>query len=111
MRKYIQYIQLEPLFVQQQILMLRMDIHQLLAQFFHLRQRCRRVVNESTALSRGIQLTTQDALSVILQFLLVKERAHAIRRNIKMRFNNALGSIGPNGPYISTLPQQQAYSS
>ena len=90
--------------------MLRVDVDEQFAQFLHLRQRGGRIVNESTALARSIELATQDALVFVLQFVGFEERLHAIGRNIKMSFDDTLRSPLADGLHVGTLAQQQADS-
>ncbi|MPM81831.1 hypothetical protein SDC9_128888 [bioreactor metagenome] len=59
-------VELEAFLIEQQVLVLRMHVDELFAQFFHLRQGGRRIIDKSTALARGVDFTAQDAFGLIL---------------------------------------------
>ena len=105
----VQNVQLEPFFVQQQVLVLAVHVNQFFAQHFHLCQRSRRIVDESTAFSVGRHFTAKDTF-VRLEFdvILLKERFHAVVGNPESRFHDALGSPLLNGFHVGTLSQQES---
>ena len=76
--KYIKYIELKTFFVKQQILVLRMYIDQLLSQFFHLCERCRRIVNKCSAFAGRLYLTAKYTFGLILQLVLFEKSFHMI---------------------------------
>ena len=84
--------------------MLGMHINQLFAQFFHLCQRSRSIVNESPALARRLHFTTKNTFVLKLQFILFKKRFHTIGRNIKTSFYNTLRCPLTDSLHISPLP-------
>ena len=79
MCKNVEHIQLKPFLIEQQVLMLRMYINQLFAQLFYLHQRCGSIINKCSAFTGCLHFTAQDALLIIFQLVLLKERAHTIR--------------------------------
>lgn len=103
MAQEIEHIQLETLFVEQQVLMLRVYINQHLAQFFHQSKLGGRVIDKSAALARNIQLAAQDALIVILQLVVIEERLHAIRSNIKFGLDDTFLRTRTNRFHIGPL--------
>ena len=73
--------------------MLTMYINQFLAQFLHLGQGSRSIVDEGTALARSIQFPTKNTfLSLVLQFMLFEETFQLIGGYIETGFYNTLGS-------------------
>ena len=71
---YVEHVQLEILFLQQQVLVLRVYVHQHLAQLFHLLHGYGCVVYKSAALSRCRQFASYYALTILLsvQFVFLK---------------------------------------
>ena len=112
MSQNIENIQLKTFFIEQEVLMLRMYIDQLFAQFLHLCQRSRRIINECTAFAGRLHFAPQDTfLVVVFQFVLFKKRAHTVSRDIKTCFDNTFRSSTTNRFHIGTLSEQQTDSS
>ena len=108
MSQNVEHIQLKTFLIKQKILMLRMHIDQLFAQFLHLCQRSGRVINECTAFAGCLHFASQDTFFVVVfQFVLFKKRTHAVCRDIKTCFDNTFRSSTTNRFHIGTLPQQQ----
>ena len=107
----VQNVQLETFLVQQQILVLAVHVNQFFAQHFHLCQRSRRIVDESTALPVGRHFTAKDTF-VRFEFdvILLKERFHAVVGNPESRLHDALGSPLLDGFHVGTLSQQESDS-
>ena len=84
--------------------MLTMYINQFLAQFLHLSQGGRSVVDEGTTLAGSIQFPTKDTfLSFVLQFMLLEETFQLIGGYIETGFYDTLGSPILNSLDIRTL--------
>ncbi len=107
-RQDVEHVELEALGVEQQVLMLRVDVDKLFAQFAHLGKRCGGVVDEGTALARSLYLATQYALIVILQLILVEEWAHAVGANHEARLDDTLRCPAADGLAVGALAQQEA---
>ena len=79
LRHNVHHIELEIFLLQQQVLVLAMNIHQLLAQFAQGREPHRRVVDEGAAFSAGAHLTPQDAVvGIIVDVVLCEEILHVV---------------------------------
>ena len=106
----INYFQLKVLLVEQQVLMLRVNIHQHVAKLFQHRQCHRRVVDESAAFSCSSKLTTNNTIaSIVLDIVLVEERLHIIARQIEVCLDDTLFCPLFYCLRISTLTKQQSY--
>ena len=105
----VQNVQLETFLVQQQVLVLAVHVNQFFAQHFHLCQRSRRIVDESTAFSVSRHFTTKDTF-VRFEFdvILLKERFHAVVGNLESRLHDALGSPLLDGFHVGALSQQES---
>ena len=88
----------------EQVLVLAVHVNQFLAQHFHLCQRSRRIVDESTALPVGRHFTAKDTF-VRFEFdvILLKERFHAVVGNPESRLHDTLGSPLLDGFHVGTL--------
>ena len=84
--------------------MLTMYINQFLAQFLHLSQGGRSIVDEGTALAGSIQFPTKDTfLSLVFQFMLFEETFQLIGGYIETGFYDTLSSPILNSLDIRTL--------
>ena len=90
----VEYAELEVLFVEHQILVLRMYIHKTFAQFFEHRQLHGGVVDKGSALACRCQFPTDDAVvGIIFDIVVIEERLHIVSREVEVGLNHA--SVGP----------------
>ena len=75
----IDHAELEVFFLQQEVLMLRMNVDELFAQFSHLAQGDGRVVDEGTALSCSCQFAADDGVfCIIINIVSIEEILHSV---------------------------------
>ena len=75
----IDHAELEVFFLQQEVLMLRMNVDELFAQFSHLAQRNGRVVDEGTTLSGSSQFAADNGVfCVIINIICIEEILHSV---------------------------------
>ena len=75
----IKYAELEICFLQQQVLVLRVNIYKHLTQFLHLLHGNRGVIDKSTTLACSSQFSADDAFSFLyVQLVLVKPFVEAV---------------------------------
>ena len=75
----IDHLKLEILLVEQQILMLRVHIHQLVSKLLQHRKCHWRIVDESTALAGSSQFAADDTITcIVLNIVFVEKRLHVV---------------------------------
>ena len=85
----VHHVELEILFLQQQVLMLGVDVHELLADGLHDRKGHRRIVDEGTAFAGGGQFTAEDAVFGIIVDVIVGEKAfQLVAAQVEMGFDD-----------------------
>ena len=89
--------------------MLRMNVHQLFAQFSHLGQGNRSVIDESPALAGTGQFTADDGVFCIkIDVVVVEETLHVVSGEVEMSLNHATVLARLDGLAVGTVAQQQA---
>ena len=107
MRQDVEHIQLKALIVEHQVLMLRMDVYQPVAQLLHQAELYRSIVDERTTFSRGIDLATQNAIAVVVNLMLFEEHLQRHAGDIELCLNHTFRGSLANGFAIGSLSQQQ----
>ena len=109
LRQDVQNVQLEPFFVEQQVLVLTVYVNQFFAQYLHLRQRSRRIIDEGAAFPVGRYFPPDDAfLFVVFDVVLGKEVFQSVGRYPEPGFDDTLGRAVLDGFYVGPLAQQQS---
>ena len=86
----VHHVELEVLFLQQQVLVLRVDVNELFAEFAHLGERHGCVVDEGTAFASGGQFSANDGIRQIFVDVIVDEELpHVISREVEVRLDDA----------------------
>ena len=105
----VQYLQLEILLGQQQVLVLGVDVDELFAQCLQLCQSHRRVVDEGAALARSRQFAAYDTLpAIVIHVHLFEERLHGIAGHVEGSLDDATLRSLPYGLAVSPLSQEQS---
>ena len=87
----VYHAELEVLLGKQQVLVLRMDVHQLFAQIFQCGQRHGGVVDERTALTGSCQLAAYDCVvGIIVNAVLVEQVLQPVARQVEVSFYDTL---------------------
>ena len=87
-----------------------MDIDKAFAQLLQYGQRHRAVVDKGTALTCGCNLSTHDALSIILYLILIKQLLQTVSCNIEGTLDNAFSGSIAYGCHLGTLTGEKTYS-
>ena len=96
--------QLEILFVEQQILMLRVHINQAFTKFLKHRELYGRIVDKGPTLARGCQLTTDNRfVGIVFNIIFREEVFHAVARKVELSLDDAFIGTGLNGLCVCTL--------
>ena len=99
----------EVLLMEQEVLVLRVNIDEVSAQFFQGRERYRSVIDEGATLSVVRQFSADDALVlVVVQVVAVKERFHAQRVEVEGGFHHAAPCSLLQRPGIGPLTENHA---
>ena len=105
----VNHVELKILLSQQQVLVLRMDVDQLLAELLEQSQRHGRVVDEGAAFARRHQFPAHDRVgSILFDVVFVEKVGHWIARQVEMRLDDALFGSLLDAFRVGSLSQQQA---
>ena len=100
--------QLEIFLVEQQVLVLAVNVYQVFAQFPHHGDGSRLVVDESSALAVRVDFPPDDAVHVVIVYVVVVEKSfHVIFRQVEMGFYDTFVMSRLDGLCVRSLPQQQ----
>jgi hypothetical protein len=105
-------IHLEVFFLQEQVLMLAVNVHQQLTALTHQSQGHRCVVDKRSALAIAAHLSSKDTVrGIVVDVAVLKEIFEVASAQIKMRLNNTFASSFFDLSGVSTLPQEQVNGS
>ena len=100
----VNHAQLEVMMFEQQVLVLRVNVNQLFAQFLQQGQADGRVVDEGTALACRCQFAADDGILVVAFYpVVVKKILHLVARQIEMRLYHAFVGSGLDALRVGTL--------
>ena len=103
----VEHAQLEALGRQQEVLVLRVDVDEALAQQLHDGERYGCVVDEGTALARGGYLAAYDALGVVLNLVLFEQRLQFVACDVEGSLDDTFRSSLAYGGSLGTLSGEQ----
>ena len=88
--------------------MLRVDVDEVLAKLFEYRKLSRRVVDEGTTLSVGLQLSAYNAFCTVeVKVVLFEETIHLVGRKVEHRLDGAFRLARLYAFGVGTLTEQQ----
>ena len=108
----VEHAQLEIVLAEQQVLVLRVYVHEPVAQLFEHGQGHGSVVDEGTALALCRQLAAYDGVRGVEVYVVLPEKVlHLVMGEVEVRLYDAAVGPGLHRLGVGPLPQQQPYGS